>query len=330
MNVTDIFIRRPVLALVVSALIVVIGYQAFRSLTVRQYPRTQNAVVTVSTIYAGAAPDVIAGFITTPLENAIAQANGIDYMTSSSTSGQSTITVNLRLNYSADAAMTEIKAKVSSVINQLPSGTQQPAMSVSVGQTTDAMYLGFRSDVLAANQITDYVTRVIVPRLQAVNGVQTAEVLGGKTFSLRAWLKPDRLAAYGLTAGDVWTALASNNYISGIGTTRGQMTQTVLTAQTTLSSAEQFNQLVVKQINGVIVRLKDVATVSLGSQNPDVQVAFDGQTGVFVGIQVAPTANLLDVVSGIRTVFPDIQAQLPHGLEGYIVYDTSIFVTRSI
>lgn len=330
MNVTDIFIRRPVLALVVSTLIVVIGYQAFRSLTVRQYPQTQNAVVTVSTIYAGAAPDVIAGFITTPLENAIAQANGIDYMTSSSTSGQSTITVNLRLNYSADAAMTEINAKVSSVINQLPSGTQQPAMSVSVGQTTDAMYLGFRSDVLAANQITDYVTRVIVPRLQAVNGVQTAEVLGGKTFSLRAWLKPDRLAAYGLTAADVWTALASNNYISGIGTTRGQMTQTVLTAQTTLNSAEQFNQLVVKQVNGAIVRLKDVAAVALGSQNPDVQVAFDGQTGVFVGIQVAPTANLLDVISGIRTVFPDIQAQLPHGLEGYIVYDTSVFVTRSI
>ena len=169
-----------------------------------------------------------------------------------------------------------------------------------------------------------------MPRLQAVNGVQTAEVLGGKTFALRAWLKPDQLAAYGLTAEDVFAALANNNFISGIGTTKGQMTQTVLTAQTTLYSVEQFNQLVVKQINGAIVRLKDVATVALGSQNPDVQVGFDGQTGVFVGIQVAPTANLLDVVSGIRTVFPDIQAQLPHGLEGYIVYDTSVFVTKSI
>lgn len=330
MNFTDIFIRRPVLALVISALIMVIGYQSFRTLPVRQYPKTQNAVVTVTTIYPGAAPDVIAGFITTPLENAIAQANGIDYMTSSSTSGVSVITVNLRLNYDADAAMTEISAKVSSVINQLPSGTQQPTMAVSVGQTTDAMYLGFRSQVLASNQITDYLTRVVQPKLQAVKGVQTAEILGGKTFALRAWLKPDKLASYGLTAGDVWTALATNNVISGIGTTEGQMTQTVLTAQTDLHSPQQFADMVVKQIGTAVIRLKDVATVALGSQNPDVQVAFDGQTGVFIGIQVAPTANLLDVVSGVRAVFPEIQAQLPHGLEAYIVYDTSTFVIRSI
>ena len=330
MNFTDLFIRRPVLALVVSALIVVIGYQSFRTLTVRQFPRTQNAVVTVTTVYPGAAPDVIAGFITTPLENAIAQANGIDYMTSSSTSGVSTITVNLRLNYNADAAMTEINAKMSSVINQLPSGTQQPTMSVCVGQTIDAMYIGFRSDVLAANQITDYLTRVVQPKLQAVNGVQTAEILGGRTFALRAWLKPDKLAAYGLTAGDVWTAMAANNYISGIGTTRGQMTQTVPTARTYLHSPDEFADLVVKQIGGAIVRLRDVATVALGSQNPDVQVAFDAKTGVFIGIQIAPTANLLDVISGVRAVFPAIQAQLPQGLEGYIVYDSSTFVTQSI
>lgn len=330
MHFTDIFIRRPVLALVVSALIVVIGYQSFRTLTVRQYPQTQNAVVTVTTVYPGAAPDIIAGFVTTPLEGAIAQANGIDYMTSSSTSGVSTITVNLRLNYSADAAMTEINAKVSSVINQLPVGTQQPTMTVAVGQTTDAMYLGFHSEVLAANQITDYVNRVVVPRLQAVKGVQTAEVLGGKTFALRAWLKPEKLKAYGLTASEVWTALAANNYISSIGTTRGQMTQTVLTAQTDLHSADQFREAVIQQTGSAIIRLKDVADVELGSQNPDTQVGFDGQTGVFIGIQIAPTANLLDVVAGVRTVFPEIQAQLPHGLEANIVYDTSTFVTKSI
>ena len=330
MNITDIFIRRPVLALVVSALIIVIGYQSFRTLTVRQYPRTQNAVVTVTTTYPGAAPDVIAGFITTPLENAIAQSNGIDYMTSSSTSGTSIITVNLRLNYDADAAMTEINAKVSSVLNQLPTGTQQPIMSVSIGQSIDAMYIGFRSDVLASNQITDYLTRVVQPKLQAVTGVQTAEILGGRTFALRAWLKPDKLAAYGLTAGDVWTALGDNNYISGIGTTRGQMTQTVLTARTDLHSADEFKEMVVRQIGSTIVRLKDVATVALGSQNPDVQIGFDAQDGVFMGIQIAPTANLLDVIAGVRAVFPDIQAQLPQGLEGYIVYDSSTFVTQSI
>ncbi len=330
MNITDIFIRRPVLALVVSALIIVIGYQSFRSLTVRQYPQTQNAVVTVTTTYPGAAPDVIAGFITTPLENAIAQSNGIDYMTSTSTSGTSTITVNLRLNYSADSALTEISAKISSVLNQLPTGTQQPILSVSIGQSIDAMYIGFRSDVLASNQITDYLTRVVQPKLQAVNGVQTAEILGARTFALRAWLQPGKLAAYGLTAGDVGTALAANNYISGIGTTRGQMTQTVLTARTDLHSVDEFNEMVVRQIGTSIVRLKDVATVALGSQNPDVQIGFDGQDGVFMGIQIAPTANLLDVITGVRAVFPSIQEQLPQGLQGYIVYDSSVFVTTSI
>ncbi len=177
-------------------------------------------------------------------------------MTSSSTSGVSVITVNLRLNYDADAAMTEISAKVSSVINQLPSGTQQPTMAVSVGQTTDAMYLGFRSQVLASNQITDYLTRVVQPKLQAVKGVQTAEILGGKTFALRAWLKPDKLASYGLTAGDVWTALATNNVISGIGTTEGQMTQTVLTAQTDLHSPQQFADMVVKQIGTAVIDMR--------------------------------------------------------------------------
>src|SRR6266849_5882552 len=195
MRFTDIFVRRPVLASVVSLMILVLGVRSYYSLPVLQFPRTQNTVVTVTTTFYGADPDVIAGFITTPLENAIAQANGIDYMTSSSQSGVSTITVYLRLNYDADKALTEINTKVNSVLNQLPPGSQQPVLTVKVGQTIDAMYIGFNSDVLTPNKITDYLVRVVQPKLQAVEGVQTAEMLGGQNFALRAWLDPDKLAA---------------------------------------------------------------------------------------------------------------------------------------
>ncbi len=330
MHLTDIFIRRPVLASVVSLLILVLGLRALGTLQVLQYPQTQNAIVTINTIYYGADPDVVAGFITTPLENAIAQANGIDYMTSTSTSGVSTITVYLRLNYEADKALTEINTKISSVLSQLPSGTQQPTLTVRVGQTIDAMYIGFNSKVLAPNQITDYMVRVVQPKLQAVPGVQTAEILGGKNFALRAWLDPDKLAAYGLTAADVSQALAANNYISGLGNTKGQMVQVDLTASTDLHSLDAFRNLVLKQSGGAIVRLKDVANVTLGYDDYDTAVGFDGQQAVYIGIQVAPAANLLDVIRGVRAVFPGIQAQLPQGLNGQIVYDSTAFVSSAI
>jgi multidrug efflux pump len=330
MKFTDIFIRRPVLATVVSLLILVLGLRAAGSLPVLQYPRTQNAVVTVSTIYYGADPDVVAGFITTPLENAIAQANGIDYMTSVSQTSTSTITVYLRLNYEADKALTEINTKISAVLNQLPTGTQQPSLSVKVGQTIDAMYIGFNSDVLAANQITDYLVRVVQPKLQAVEGVQTAEILGGKYFALRAWLDPQKLAAYGVTAADVSQALSNNDYISGLGNTKGQMVQVNLNASTSLHTVDEFRNLILKQQNGAIVRLQDVANVTLGADDYETQVGFDGKKAVYIGIQVAPAANLLDVIAGVRKVFPDIQAQLPQGLNGRIVYDSTAFVNSSI
>ncbi len=330
MKLTDIFIRRPVLASVVSLLILVLGLRALETLQVLQYPQTQNAVVTINTVYYGADPDVVAGFITTPLENAIAQANGIDYMSSVSTSGTSTISVYLRLNYDADKALTEINTKISSVLSQLPNGTQQPNLTVRVGQTIDAMYIGFNSKVLAPNQITDYITRVVQPKLQAVPGVQTAEILGGKYFALRAWMDPEKLAAYGLTAADVSQALASNNYISGLGNTKGQMVQVDLTASTDLHSLDEFRNLILKQSGGAIVRLKDVAHVTLGFDDYETSVGFDGQRAVYVGIQVAPAANLLDVIQGVRAIFPGIQAALPQGLNGQIVYDSTDFVSSAI
>ena len=330
MRFTDIFIRRPVLAIVVSALILVLGLRSMMSLSILQYPRTQNAIVTVTTAYAGADSDIIAGFITTPLENAIAQANGIDYMNSSSITGTSTITVNLRLNYDSGRAMTEINAKVNSVLNQLPTGTQQPTLTLKVGQTIDAMYIGFASEVLAPNQITDYLTRVVQPKLQAVAGVQTAELIGGKKFALRAWLDADKLAAYGLTASDVSTALSGNDYIAGLGSTRGRLVQVDLSASTNLHSLEQYRNLVVKQVNGAIIRLKDVANVTLGNDDYDSSAKFNGQTAVYLGIQVAPTANLLDVIKGVKAALPDINANLPNGVKSEILYDSTEFVNSSI
>jgi multidrug efflux pump len=330
MNFTDIFIRRPVLATVISLLILVLGLRSMDQLLVREYPETQNAVVTISTTYFGADPDLVSGFITTPLENSIAQANGIDYLTSMSTSGVSTIIANLRLNYDPNKALTEITTKVNAVLNQLPKDTQQPVLSVEIGESIDSMYIGFYSDQLPTNKITDYLIRVVQPKLQAVEGVQTAEILGSRQFAMRAWLDPKKMAAFGVTGAEVNTALATNDFISAIGRTKGQMVTVDLIADTTLHTTEEFRNLVIKSQNGAIVRLGDVATVTLGSENYDSSVSFDNATAVYIGIKVAPTANLLTVIEGVRQAFPGIEQQLPEGLNGRIVYDATKFVNSSI
>src|SRR6266571_771395 len=327
---TDIFIERPVLATVVSLTIFVLGLRSIGLLPVLQYPRTQNAVVTVTTTYVGADPALVAGFITAPLENSIAQANGIDNMSSVSRQSVSTITIALRLNYEVDKALTEINTKVNAVLNQLPPGSQQPVLTVKVGQTIAAMYIGFASDVLAPNKITDYLIRVVQPKLQAVEGVQSADILGGKLFAMRAWLDPDKLAAYNLTAADVSAALAANNFLSAVGTTKGQMVQVNLTASTDLRSVKEFKNLVIKQQGGAVVRLDDVANVTLGAEDYDSEVGFDGKKAVYIGISVAPAANLLDVIARVRNVFPGIKAQLPQGLQGEVVYDSTKFVNSAI
>jgi multidrug efflux pump len=330
MKFTDIFVRRPVLASVVSLLILVVGLRALTALPVLQYPRTQNAVVTVTTVYFGADPATVAGFVTTPLENAIAQANGIDYLTSTSGVGTSTITAYLRLNYDSGKAVTEISTKIDSVMNQLPNNVQRPVITVKIGQTIDALYMGFGSDILTSSQVTDYLIRVVQPRLQAVPGVQTAELIGGKTFALRAWLDPVKLAAYNMTATELSAALSGNDYIAGLGSTKGQMVQVNLTAATSLHSLEEFRNLVVKQVNGANVKLRDVANVTLGSEDYDSSVAFDGKKAVYIGIQVAPAANLLDVIKGVRDVYPEIAKALPTGLVSEIVYDSTDFVNSAI
>ena len=330
MKWTDLFIRRPVLALVVSALILVFGLKSASTLPVNQYPQTQNAIVTITTAYFGADPETIAGFITQPLEAAIAQAQGIDYLSSTSVSGISTIIATLQLNYDANKALTQINTQISSVRNQLPPQAQQPVLTVQVGQSTAAMYLGFYSDVIPNNSTTDYLLRVVKPKLDSVAGVQNAEILGGRKFALRAWLDRDRMAGVGVGADDVYNALAANNYLSAVGSTKGEMVAVDLVAGTDLHTLDEFRKLVVKRNGADIVYLDQVATVSLGSDDYSTNVAFSGKQSVFIGIKVAPDANLLDVAERVRAVLPDIQKQLPTGLVGNIVYDSTKFITTSI
>ena len=330
MNITDIFIKRPVLSTVVSLLILTLGLKSVFSLTVRQFPETQNATVSVTTTYFGASPEAIAGYITAPLEQAISEARGIDYLTSSSNSGISTIDATLRLNYDAYRALSEINTKINSVKNQLPAEAQDPQVSVSTGSSSASMYINFRSNEMATNAITDYLLREVQPKLQTLPGIQSAEILGARNFALRAWLDSTELAGYDLTAGDVRSALASQNYISALGYTKGQTIRLDLSANTNLNTLEEFRKIIVKQNGSTVVRLEDVARVTLGSEDYETEALFDGVPAVFMGITVAPNANLLDTLQGVREAFPAIQRQFPSALSGAITYDASKYVDSSI
>src|SRR5438270_2097793 len=292
MRLTDLFIRRPVLAIVVNLVILIAGLQSVRSLSVRQYPRSDIAIVTVTPVYVGANADLMRGFITTPLERVIASADGIDYMESSSAQGLSTISVHLKLNYDTNAALTQIQAKVAQVRNDLPPEAEAPVIEL---QTADnqfaAMYIGFSSRDLDQNQITDYLTRVVQPKLSAISGVQRADILGDRTFAMRIWLKPAEMAAYGISPSTVRTALSNNNYLSAIGSTKGSMVSVNLVANTDLRTAEEFKQLVVKQDKSTVVRLGEIADVVLGAEDYDQDVRFNGEQATFMGIWVLPTAT---------------------------------------
>jgi multidrug efflux pump len=331
MKFTDLFIKRPVLAIVVNLVILIAGLQSIRSLSVRQYPRSDIAVINVTTVYVGANADLVRGFITTPIERVIASADGIDYMESSSTQGLSTITVHLKLNYDTNAALTQIQAKVAQVRNDLPPDAQIPVIDLETADNQfAAVYLGFSSSDLDQNQITDYLTRVVQPKLSAVSGVQRADILGDRTFAMRIWLKPDKMAALGISPSQVWDALGKNNYLSAIGSTKGSMVSVNLVANTNLTTPEEFRQLVVKNSNGVVVRLGEIADVVLGAQNYEQDVKFNGETATFMGIWVLPTANSLEVIKKVRAEIPAIQSQLPVGMKVGIPYDSTEYIQDAI
>src|SRR5215216_3333600 len=331
MKLTDLFIRRPVLAVVVNLLILIAGLQSVRSLSIRQYPRSDVAVINVTTAYVGANADLVRGFITTPLERVLASADGIDYMESSSGQGVSTITVHLKLNYDTNAALTQIQAKVAQVRNTLPPEAEAPVISLETADSQFAgMYLSFSSPDLDQNQITDYLVRVVQPKLAALGGVQRADIFGDRTFAMRIWLKPNEMAAHGIAPSQVRDVLAANNYLSALGRTKGSMVSVNLTANTDLRTVEEFKQIVVKEENGNVVRLGEIADVVLGAENYDQDVRFNGETAVFMGIWVLPTANTLEVIGRVRDAMPGIQAQLPAGIKAGIPYDSTVYIQDSI
>jgi multidrug efflux pump len=328
---TDLFIRRPVLAMVVSLVILIAGLQAIRSLTVRQYPRSDNAAVTINTAYVGASAELVRGFITMPLERAIAAADGIDYIESSSKLGLSTITVRLRLNYDPTKALSEISSKVDQVRNDLPPEAEVPIINVeSADSQFAAAYLSFTSDILEANQITDYLVRVVQPRLTALPGVQRADILGGRTFAMRIWLKGDQMAALNISPAQIRQALAANNFLSAVGRTKGALVQVNLRANTDLRSVEEFRDLVVLRDGDNLVRLRDVADVVLGAEDYETEVRFSGEQAVFMGIWPLPNANSLDVIRAVRQEMAAIQGDLPSGLTARIAYDATEYIEDAI
>ena len=335
MKFTDIFIHRPVLATALSLVILLLGLRAYTEMTVREYPAITNTVVTVTTAYPGANPNTIQGFITTRLERVIASAPGIDYMTSNSSKGMSTITVYMKLNYSPDAAVANIQSKVQQVTNELPAGSQLPVINVTVGNTTDLMYVAFYSNQLNQQQITDYLLRVVQPKLAAVSGVGQAQILppgsgNGNTYSMRVWLNPRKMAALGISASQVSQVLAANDFISAVGSTRGTETGDTIVATTNLHDAAQFRNLVVKNVGNTIIRLKDVAQVELGAQNYDSSAYFDGKPAAFIGIQEAPSANSLNVAAGVKAALAELGTALPPGMHMAIPYDATDYIKASI
>ncbi|MGB5648732.1 MAG: efflux RND transporter permease subunit, partial [Sedimenticolaceae bacterium] len=330
MKFTDLYIQRPVLASVISLLILVVGLRSITSLDVRQYPETQDTVVTVSTSYPGASSELIKGFITTPLQQAIAEAQGIDYLSSSSTQGQSVIEAHMRLNYPPNAAVAEIQAKVASRRNVLPEDAQDPVISSRTGDATALMYLAFYSEQMKASQINDYLLRVVQPKLQALPGVAKAALIGDKTFAMRVWLDPRRMAALGVTAQDVADVLRANNYLSGIGQARGEYSVIDLSATTDVADVEDFRNLVVRRSGDSLVRQRDVARTELGSEDYDTATWYKGKPAIFVGVEQAPGSNPLTVAKYVHEAMKEIRSQLPSGLEAHIPYDASAFIQDSI
>ena len=331
MKFTDIFVNKPVLAIVVSLFILLFGLRSYTELNVRQYPELQNAVVNVSTTYFGADADLIQGFITTPLEREVASAEGIDYITSSSSAGVSIIQAYIRLDHDPNEALTQIAAKVNKLRGELPPESEDPVIELQQGQQVAAMYVSFASERLDDNQITDYLTRVVEPKIATIPGVQRAQIMGPGAFAMRVWMIPDRMTALGVTASDVHFALQSNNVLSALGQTKGQMVAIDLTARTDLRTPEEFRQLVVREEDGAIVRLGDVADVELGSENYGSSVRINGQAATFMGIFVSPDANSLDVITAVRAVWDgEILPQLPEGLEASIPYDSTDSIRDAI
>src|SRR5213595_3686362 len=328
---TDLFIKRPVLALVVSFVILIAGLQAMRTINVRQYPRSDIASIKITTVYVGADAELVRGFITTPLERAIAAADGIDYIQSQSSQSTSTITVRLKLNYDANKALSDISSKVDAIRRDLPPESEIPVINIEAADSQFASaYLSFSSDILKPNEVTDYLVRLVQPRLTALGGVQKADILGGRTFAMRIWMKPDRMAALNISPSEVRNAVSRNNFLSAVGSTKGSLLQVNLTANTDLHTTDDFKKLVIRQDKGNLIRVSDIADVVLGAEDYNAEVRFSGQRAVFMGIWVLPNANSIDVIKRVRVEMDQIQKELPTGMTGEIAYDATAYINDAI
>src|SRR6267143_1815536 len=330
MALTDIFIRRPVLSAVVSLLILLIGFRAATSLPIRQYPKLSNTVVNVTTSYPGASAALIQGFITTPIEQAVASAEGVDYITSSSVQGTSTIQVYIKMNIDPNQALTEVLAKVNSVKYLIPKESNDPIVTKTTGQTTAVMYLGFSSDDLSGSAISDYLTRVVQPVLSTVDGVASADILGGQTFAMRLWLDPVRMACRNVSPDDVSAAIRANNFQAAAGQAKGYLTVSNVSTNTDLKNLDQFKRMIVKSKDGGFVRMEDIATVELAAQSTDASVAFSGERAIFIGVQATPQGNPLNIVTGVRALFPELERNLPPSMHMKVAYDSTKFIRSSI
>ena len=329
MQFTDVFVRRPVLATVVSLLILLLGLRSAMEMEVRQYPEVQSTTVTVTTPYPGASSDLVQGFVTTPLQQAIAEAEGIDHLTSTSRQSVSTIEAQMELNYDANAALAEIQAKVASQRNELPEGSEDPVIESETGDSTALMYIAFHSESLQVSQITDYLTRIVQPQLQALSGVGKADLIG-RQYALRVWLDPERMASANLNAQEVAGVLRDNNFQAAVGSLESNLIKIDLDANTDVSDPEQFRDLIVREVDGSLIRLGDIAEVTLGAEDNDQISYYAGSPTTYVAIELAPGANPLNVAERVRNELPGIEEQLPSGLNVDLPYDASEFIDDSI
>lgn len=330
MKFTDIFIKRPVLATVISLLILIFGLRAIHDLPVREYPKVENTVITITTAYPGASAKLIQGFITTPIEKAIAGADGIDYITASSVQGSSTIQAHIILNYNPNDAFTSIMSKVAQVRNQLPQDAQEPVITKDTGSQIALMYVGFNSKSMSPEQITDYITRVVQPKIETVPGVAEAQILGGKTFAMRIWLNPEKMAALDVTAQDVANSLRSKNFQTAAGQTKGEYVAYDVNAQTDLHTAAQFKNIIIKSSGSSLVKLGEIAKVQLGSQDYNSSVTFNGEKAIFVAVSATPSANPLTVISNVKNTLPELAKAYPPSLHSKVVYDATNYIRASI
>ncbi len=330
MRFTDVFIKRPVLAVSISFLIALLGLQAVFKMQVSEYPEMTNTVITVSTSYYGASADLIQGFITQPLEQAVAQADNIDYMTSQSVLGTSKITVNMKLNTDPNAALSDVLAKTNSVRSQLPKEAEDPTVTMSTGSTTAVLYIGFTSHELDSSQITDYLQRVTNPQLYSINGISSIDLYGGMKYALRVWLDPAKMAAFNLTATDVMGVLSANNYQSATGQAVGEFVLFNGSADTQVSNVDELKNLVVKNENGSVTRLSDIANVTLAKSHDTYRASANGQEAVVAAINAAPSANPINIAKDVLDILPELKRNMPSNISMNVMYDSTVAINESI